>query len=125
MQKNIKHLLLDNIIWLAIIVTICIAYLSLIEISDIPVIQVSNVDKIYHVIAYFTLTLCWLLSLKDNKYKYSIVIACIFYGIIIEVLQSEITMYRTGDFLDFLANTFGAVLALLTFNQKNKKKRFN
>jgi VanZ family protein len=54
-----------------------------------------------------------------------IVTACIIYGIIIEVLQSVITDYRTGDYFDVMANTFGVLLALTIFNQISKKNQFN
>ena len=123
MQKRIKSLLLDNTIWFAIIITIAIAYLSLIKTGDFPTIQISNIDKIYHVIAYFSLAISWLLSLtriyKVNKYI--VIFMCIIYGIIIEVLQTTLTMHRTGDFFDFLANTFGIVFALFIFNRFKKK----
>tara|TARA_B110000091_G_C13638623_1_gene400222 strand:+ start:515 stop:781 length:267 start_codon:yes stop_codon:yes gene_type:complete len=86
------------------------------------VIEISNVDKIYHLIAYFALTISWLLTLKNLKNKYKVLIGCIFYGIIIEVLQTKLTVYRTGELFDFLANTLGGVLALLAFNRFFEKK---
>ena len=125
MLKHIKVLLKDNIFILAIGVTIAIAYLSLMKAPKIE-ISFANTDKMYHLFAYFTLTISWLFSFykKPNK-KYYIVIACIIYGIIIELLQSNLTVYRTGDYLDVLANTFGVGLALLIFNQIIKKNKVN
>jgi VanZ family protein len=85
-------------------------------------VSYSNIDKFYHLFAYFTLSICWLFSFyKKPTLKYIIVIACIIYGIIIEVLQDTLTLYRTGDFKDVLANTLGIVLGLLVFNQIFKK----
>ena len=63
------------------------------------------------------LALSWLIAYykKPNK-KYWIVILCIVFGIIIELLQSKITLYRSGDYLDVIANSAGALSALLIFN---------
>ena len=125
MQKLIKSLFKDNLFIIAIFITIAIAYLSLMKMPKVEV-QISNLDKGYHLFAYFTLTICWLFSFyKKKKLKYYIVVACIFYGIIIEVLQHTLTMYRTGDIYDILANTLGIVLGLIVFNQILKKITVN
>ncbi|WP_405610003.1 VanZ family protein [Polaribacter sp. Asnod1-A03] len=85
-----------------------------------------NSDKVYHLIAYFSLSFSWLISFyKKKSIKLQIIISCIIYGIIIEVLQSELTEYRTGDYKDILANTLGIVLGLLIFNQIIKKIKLN
>ncbi len=126
MQKHIKNLLKDNIFFIAIAITIAIAVLSLIKLGNQPV-QISNIDKIEHLIAYFVLTSSWLFAFRatfsNNKNKYLVVVACIFYGIIIEVLQAIITDYREASYLDMLANTLGAIIAMLIFNKKIEKKR--
>ena len=85
--------------------------------------KITNIDKWEHGIAYFTLTICWLFTFyKKPKTKYIVVVACIFFGILIEVLQQTQTTYRTGDYKDILANTLGVVLGLVVFNQILKKK---
>ena len=125
MLKRIKILLLDNLILFAIIITIAILCLSLIKVSGAG-FEVKNADKIYHSIAYFTLAISWLFTFyKKPQKKYIIVIACIIFGMIIELLQTNLTLYRTGDLLDVLANTFGILLALLIFNLFLKKKHIN
>ena len=92
----------------------------------VSVVEFSSIDKVYHLFAYFTLTICWLFSFyKKPTLKYFIVIGCIIYGIIIEVLQHTLTMYRTGDYKDVFANTLGIVLGLLVFNQILKKIEVN
>ena len=114
MQKIIKTLLKGNILYIAVIITIIIAYLSLIKVGKQP-ISIKYLDKIEHSIAYFTLALSWLLALK-NKVKIAIIIiGCVVYGILIEVLQGTITSYRTADFYDIIANTIGILIALLIF----------
>jgi len=85
-------------------------------------VNISNIDKFYHSFAYFTLSFCWLFSFyKKPNLKKIIVISCIIYGIIIEVIQDTLTLYRTGDFRDVLANTVGIVLGLFVYNQIFKK----
>lgn len=125
MLKPIKTLLKHNVLFIAIIITIAIAFLSLIKLPEYKT-TIHNADKVEHVLAYFTLTISWLFTFysKPSK-KYFITIACIIYGIIIELFQNSLTNYRTGDYLDVLANSFGVVLALLIFNQKIKKNTVN
>ncbi|EAQ42389.2 VanZ family protein [Polaribacter sp. MED152] len=125
MLKRIKVLLLDNFIFIAITFTITIVGLSLFKLPSTD-IGVKNVDKIYHLIAYFSLAFAWLVSFYQQKSKKMlIVLACVVFGIIIEVLQSVLTNYRTGDYLDVFANTLGVLLALLFFNAIFKKKQIN
>lgn len=122
MLKIIKTLLKDNILYIAIIITFIIAYLSLIKVGKQP-ITVKYLDKIEHGIAYATLALSWLLALKNKVKIATIIIGCIIYGTIIEVLQGTITNYRTADFYDIIANSIGILIALLIFKvffEKNK-----
>ena len=121
MQQRIKHLLQASTFLIAIAITICIAYLSLIKSTNFPVIAISNIDKFYHLIVYFVLTFSWLLTLKKSKYKYKVLIACVLYGIILEVFQTTLTEYRAGEMLDFLANTLGGLIALGAFSLFFKK----
>ena len=124
MRKLIKILLKDKIIFIAISIAVLIGFLSLTKVPESP-IKLSSQDKIFHAIAYFVLALSWLLSYptsrKKNKIKYAIAFGCVFYGIIIEVLQTTLTTYRTASFLDVLANSVGVFMALLIFNSIYKK----
>jgi VanZ family protein len=126
MLKRIKTLLKANIFIIAIFITAIISYLSLMKISFSQPKIISNLDKWEHCIAYFTLSFCWLLTFyKKPKKKYIIVIACIIFGIVIEVLLDKLTTYRTADYLDIVANTIGVLLALLIFNIIFKKNKVN
>ncbi len=124
MQKVIQILLQHKILFLALGITLFIGYLSLKKIDFIP-IQLSHSDKVYHAIAYFSLGLTWLLgfpkSLQKKKLKYAIVISCVIYGIVIEVLQATLTSYRTASLLDIVANTVGVIVAMMLFNKVYKK----
>ncbi len=124
MIKHIKTLLKNNSFIIALIITIAIVCLSLVRMPSTPItFTFNNIDKSFHGLGYFILTISWLIaySKKPNK-KYFIVICCVIFGIIIELLQSRITIYRTGDYLDVIANSVGALFALLIFNIVSKKK---
>ena len=126
MLKDIKTLLRHSRLPIAITITAIITFLSLIKLGKQP-IEISNLDKIEHLIAYCFLGLSWLFVFKNYKkfsYKnYIIVLVCVFYGIIIEVLQSTLTTYREASFFDIVANTIGVLLALLIFNRFFEKKQ--
>lgn len=125
MLKHIKNLLKDKLYIIAIIITLTIACLSLIKMPSTNV-NVVNIDKAYHSVAYFALGITWLFSYyKKPEKKYLIVICCIIFGIIIEITQSVLTNYRSGDYKDAIANSCGVLLALLIFSLFSKKKYIN
>ena len=125
MLKPIKSLLEDNAIYIAIFFTISITIGSLVKSDFIVVKSISVSDKIYHLIAYFLLMLSWLYvfckkeTLQKNV-KY-VILGCIIFGIIIEILQGIITSYRTASYLDIVANTIGVLLAVVIFHVFEKK----
>ena len=125
MLKPIKSLLEDNVIYIAIFFTISITIGSLVKSDFIVVKSISVSDKTYHLIAYFLLMLSWLYvfckkeTLQRNV-KY-IILGCIIFGIIIEILQGVITSYRTASYLDIVANTIGVLLAVVIFHVFEKK----
>lgn len=125
MQKDIKHLLLNNFFVIALLITFIIAYLSLMSMPKSNS-GFHSVDKLYHIFAYFVLSICWLISFSKNKKAKNIVLfGCIIYGTVIEILQNTLTTHRTGDYKDVLANTFGILLGLMIFNLFFKKISVN
>ncbi len=126
MLKTIKNLLRRNAYSIAVFVTIVIIYLSLSPLKEFK-IDISNSDKILHALAYVILTLSWLLAIKKShnsiKTKLWIGVVIVIFGIIIEVLQSKLTIYRSGEFLDALANTTGITIAILLFDTVFKVKK--
>ena len=71
------------------------------------------------------LTLSWLLVIKkaatNVRLRFVIALGCLFYGMVIEVLQETLTTYRTASLLDMLANFVGIGMALLLFKFVYKK----
>ena len=128
MQKPIKILFKGNSFALAIGITMLIGYLSLVRTGNFP-IAVSHLDKLQHLFAYFVLALSWLFAVGSpmGKRKNKIVVAlgCVIYGIVLEVLQSTVTTYRTASLLDVIANAVGVFMALLIFKGFHKKINAN
>jgi VanZ family protein len=120
MQMRIKNLLRANAYLIAISLTLFITYLSLDSFSEIN-IPINNSDKFFHSIAYFFLALSWFFAVEKShsiiKYKIVVVFFVIIFGIIIEVLQSSLTTYRTADYYDIMANSFGILIAMVLFNR--------
>lgn len=92
--------------------------------DQISAIRFPHLDKIYHAAAYFSLSAIWLVcfykSYHEYKLKYTVVTACVLYGMVIEVLQGVLTTYRTASVLDVCANTVGAILAMVLFKRLYK-----
>jgi len=86
-------------------------------------IAINHLDKWQHCFAYLVLTFFWLFAFYKKERKYLIILCCILFGILIEVLQYTITNYRTGDYLDVLANSSGVLFGSFVFNQVFKKKQ--
>ncbi len=119
----IRKLLERNALYIAIFITVLIAFLSLVSLRSIHVIKVSHSDKYGHFIAYFVLSLSWFFFYSNYKKKikkYIISIFIISYGIILEVLQGLLTTYRQADVYDFLANSVGVILAAILFEKLNR-----
>ena len=91
------------------------------ENGKMPKVDIDDADKFYHGMAYFVLNGLWLLVVRKVKLKSSFVtflkisILVIVFGIIIEILQGELTTNRTFDYFDILANSIGVILSFLCF----------
>ena len=79
-------------------------------------------DKVVHICMYFGMSgMLWLEFLRAHRKDYTPIwhawvgafICPVLFSGIVELLQEYCTTYRGGDWLDFAANTTGAVLASL------------
>ncbi len=122
MLRDIKKLLERNALIIAIVATVFLAILSLSAVPKLNLgLGIKAGDKYLHFIAYFGLSLMWYFALKDRLnqkiFKIFVPLGLIFYGIILEGLQSGLTTYRTGDIYDAIANTAGVIVALILFRK--------
>ena len=87
--------------------------------GNVSSLAFKNSDKIVHVLFYFFFTFFWSKAYK-NKKVFLIMLSAVVYGIVIEVLQTTITVTREADLYDMLANSLGAFLAMLVLGFSNK-----
>jgi VanZ family protein len=105
--------------------TILVTYLCLVSFSNLPSLGIGNADKYVHFTFHFIFTLLWFLyfNVKKVEQKKSLIVvffASLFFGIAIEIAQTLFTTTRKGDVLDVLANTSGAIIAVLVLVLYNK-----
>ena len=87
------------------------------HISDAP----EDSDKIVHLLAYAVFVSLWflffyVLKQKKDNFSRALIKSCslaLIYGIIIEILQGELTTSRSADFKDVLANSVGILIGML------------
>lgn len=103
----------------SIIVIAAILYLSLFKPPKTKLDNIPNIDKVAHICMYAGLSgviwLEYLLSHKKNFRLKPILLGGVVFPILlsgcIELIQEYCTTYRGGDWMDFAANSTGAILA--------------
>jgi uncharacterized membrane protein HdeD (DUF308 family) len=120
----LKHSLLAAIAWTLIIFILCCTPGKYVPTAHW--LELLSFDKLVHASIFFTLTCLWLLvGFNANKLSVSfivfIIIGCVAYGGLLEIMQATVFSQRSGDWFDFIANTFGCLMGLWVFN-KNKKR---
>ena len=102
--------------WKSILVLSAIAYLSLLREPSIALPSVPGIDKWIHGVMYLilTLTLLWDSQQRSNLWWIAGVFSAIFGGFI-EVLQELCFYPRTGDWMDWLADCIGVIIAIVVW----------
>ncbi|MBN8824232.1 MULTISPECIES: VanZ family protein [unclassified Spirosoma] len=95
--------------WLAIIWTIIMLIGCLTPHDDLPEELLSWSDKLLHVLIFAPFTLLWALAGFPMG---RVLIAGILFGALIEVLQYILPINRSGDLIDLLADSLGAVVGI-------------
>lgn len=108
---------------LTLLTVAVICYLSFFTPPQTELNNISNIDKLVHTCMYGGLsiiiwweylrkhdTICW-----KRFIPISVVFPIMMSGII-ELLQAYCTTNRSGEWLDFVANSFGVVLAFIAGN---------
>jgi VanZ family protein len=118
--------------WAALTWTGLIVFFCLIKSSDIPAIQITNLDKVVHSFFHLVFTSLWFFFFKKQINSSSIFkplvvsfMLSIFFGIAIEIAQALFTTTRKGDLFDVLANLSGATLAVCIILFFNKYTNLN
>lgn len=72
------------------------------------------VDKIAHFAVFFILMALLTLGLRKRWKQLTVgALACVFYGGMLEFLQGITQSGRSAEWMDFWANTFGVIIALI------------
>ena len=130
MQNLIKSLLESKqLLVISIIYSVFITIIFLIPTNEMPKLLhfLIPIDKIIHVFIFMALTFLWLSyinSLLNNTKPivlFFILVVCLLYGILIEVIQEFYVSSREAEFFDIIADLLGVSLGLLFFrNYKNR-----
>ena len=103
------------LVWSGIITFFCLA-----KFDNVPLGNVTNLDKVVHAFFYFVLTTLSFLFLKNrsssvspSRYLIFSFLFSVVFGIGIEIIQGYFTENRHADVLDVVANTSGAALSIL------------
>lgn len=117
---------------LSISLSVILTIASLKETDDLQELLIPFSDKALHIMAYIVLTISWSCyvflvrpNFKPIKNLTIIFVGLMLYGMIIEVLQSEITVTRSMEFKDLIANFLGIMMGMLIFNYFIKLKLNN
>ena len=106
----------------AIIYSIWLTTVSLIDLKNVPSLGSSFDDKIYHFIAYFALAALWITFFKTSKKRNTTIvvfICTIIFGILLELLQHQFNPNRTYDIYDLIANCLGVIIGTLVADRLN------
>lgn len=108
---------------LSITVILVVIYLSFFKPPSVPELgKIPHLDKVVHLTMYFGMSIIlWFESYRKGRntpthtaWILAFVFPILFSGAV-ELLQEYCTSYRGGDWLDFIANSTGVLLAALFF----------
>lgn len=96
--------------------TLFIVLASIAPSSDLPKVQIPDLDKLVHIVIYAILAFLWMKSLRirgEKKHVISLLASVILFGISIEWVQETLIEGRSGDRYDAIANAIGAGLGIV------------
>ena len=104
-----------------LLLALAIAMLSLVPIPEIPAAEdVPLADKWTHMVMYASLTLViWIQYMRSHqkvnwwKLIAGGILLPVAWGGLMELAQAYLTTYRSGDWIDFVANCIGVAIATL------------
>ena len=99
------------------------------DIPHISLLELFSFDKLVHATIFFVLILLtirgFLLQTKFLKIKQSAkfyaFLFCVLYGGTLEILQANVFQGRSASLADFIANSFGCLVGVLTYDWLAKK----
>ena len=121
---------LPFVLWTGIIFALCSMPGK--AIPKINWLELLSFDKFVHASIFFIeqiLLIRALISLHEKaflrqNYKWLSVLFCITYGGSLEIMQYYVFSERSGDVLDFIANSTGCIIGLLVFKPLTKRIKY-
>ncbi len=98
-----------------------ITYGSLVDgntVNSVNFFKFYGSDKVIHFIMYMSLTFIGLNAMR--KHEYRVLLFCIAYGFLIEILQFSNLTNRSFEILDIIANISGAMIGFIAYNRFKK-----
>ncbi|MDX2172338.1 MAG: VanZ family protein [Bacteroidota bacterium] len=118
----LKYSILFSIVWATIIFILCATPGQYIPSTNW--LELLSFDKFVHASIFFILcTLLFIVAIKYNQSKMIIIsyfALSVLYGGLLEIMQARCFSHRSGDWLDFFANSFGCCMALLALKKLSK-----
>ena len=104
----------------SILVALLLLYLSLTnseKFQRAPLVNIPFMDKIVHFGMYFLMMSVIIIEHRKNlmhsRNLFLLALIPLSYGILMEILQSTLTITRSGDFYDALADAAGIIVSAL------------
>ena len=98
----------------ALVIVCFVSIISLMPSQLIPPVNgFFQIDKLVHVIMYLVITVSVLSAFNYSKLNYQWLFMfafCLFYGVVVEVLQYILPTGRQFSWFDILANTVGGIM---------------
>lgn len=124
-QFLLKYSLLNAFGWTLLIFILCSTPGQYIPTTNW--LELLSFDKFVHASIFCVLINLWLIHHKKlNKYTNPFILitllVAISYGGLLEIMQAKVFSNRSGDWLDFIANTFGCLVGIYLFRKIILKK---
>ena len=98
---------------LSLLAVAIVMVLCLMPIEDPPLKDVRFIDKWTHIVLFGTICAVLALEMGINRCRrwlwFAPILATLLGGLV-ELMQANLTTYRSGEWLDFVADTVGAVI---------------
>ncbi len=111
-------------LFIALSFSVLIIFASLIKIESDT--NITHIDKIIHSGIYFVFCIIWYAPIRELFKKGTLLyvfLFSIFYGILMELFQGNLTTYRNFELEDILSNTIGSLIACSFLFLKNNIKK--
>jgi hypothetical protein len=127
MPKSLLYNLMPALVWALFIGILC--GMPGTSIPHVSLLELLSFDKLVHAYLFFilaTLSFVGISKTYNTQYRstepyyFSAISVCVAYGGILELLQSIVFVARSADSYDFVANTFGVIVAAIYFNSYKK-----